>query len=204
MDKVVDKYLLIVRGPNRSRDEWKERNQEGPVFAGNGWSWIERPRRVESASELADCKHCNPEWHWRENERESERRGGEKKLFPQVVYWQIQFPDQRWMAGVVCASIESRFSSTVCIRCSLYDGYEWRACSRDRSPMNFWSIPFSVNNLNPASSKGEERRVWDGEKERKREKRTRQSLRDVVRISHFGSIVYFRPKCSSFFNSAGY
>ena len=142
-----------------SRDESKVA-KEKKEMKGNAWSWIARgARQLQTLQSWVTLRRERQ--RGTERERERERRGGEKKLFPQVVYWQIQFPDQRWMAGVVCASIESRFSSTVCIRCSFYDGYERRACSRDRSPMNFSSIPFSVNNLNPASSKGEKRRVWE-------------------------------------------
>lgn len=108
-----------------------------------------------------------------------EKKGGEKKLFPQVVYWQIQFPDQRWMASVVCASIESRFSSAMCIRYSFYDGYERRACLRDHFSMNFWSVPFSVNNLNPAS-KGTNQ--WERERGRERERADENRGKEEVEL----------------------
>lgn len=52
---------------------------------------------------------------------EGRKRERKKKLFPQVVYWQIQFPDQRRTAGVVCASIESRFSPLRIKTGSLYE-----------------------------------------------------------------------------------
>lgn len=122
--------------------------------------------RAESASGACGLQTLQS-WVTLAWEQEEKKKEVKKKLFPQVVYWQIQFPDQRWMASVVCASIESRFSSAMCIRYSFYDGYERRACLRDHFSMNFWSVPFSVNNLNPAS-KGtkqcEEEREREGER----------------------------------------